>query len=167
MSGRWTIVSPHIGSYQNIDESSTTKRHELGLEVQAIDTTGVLGTCTFVYCTGVASTIATDWVTIAEDFATVRLVADAAGPTGVAMSACVASEYGWYCRSGKVVGGSGAAITDGAAVYIHGTAGLVDDAVVDGDMVHNAFARSTIAGAAITGQFQIDRPYTDNIAAND
>lgn len=163
----WSIQSPQICRYQQIDETSTTQRHDLGLEVQAFDESGVQGVCTFVYCTGVASTIATDWVTIAEDFSTVRLVANAKGPVGVAMSACVAGEYGWYQRTGKAIGGSGAAITDGAAVYIHGTAGLVDDAVVDGDMVHNAFARSTIAGAAITGQFQIERPYTDDIASND
>jgi hypothetical protein len=163
----WSIVNPPLSRYQSITENSTTKQHELGLEVQALDESGVQGVCTFVYCTGVASTIATDWVVIGEDFSTVRLVANSKGPVGVAMSACVASEYGWYQRTGKAIGGSGAAITDGAAIYAHGTAGLVDDAVVDGDMVHNAFARSTISGAAITGQFQIERPYVDDIASND
>lgn len=165
----WSIVSPQIAKYQAITDTSTTKQHDLGLEVQAFDESGVQGTCTFVYCLGVASTIATDWVVIGEDFATARLTADLKGPVGVAMSANVASQYGWYQRVGKAIGGSGGAIVDGAAVYATGAGavGTVDDAVVDGDMVHNAFARSTIGGAAITGQFQIDRPYVDDIASND
>lgn len=160
----WFIDTPTIGM-QRIGDVSTTQMHPVGTRVMASDSTYGVGE--FVYCAGVASVIATDWCTIAEDFALVRLVADAVGPCGVAMSAIVASSWGWVQIYGKAIGGSGAAITDGAAVYIHGTAGLVDDAVVDGDMVHNAFARSTIGGAAITGQFQIAYPYTDNINAND
>lgn len=160
----WVIIDKESGM-QAITETSTTQNHALGRRVQAKHETYGVGE--FIYCPGVASTIATDWVTIAEDFATIRLVADAKGPVGVAMSANVASQYGWYQIYGKAIGGSGAAITDGAAIYIHGTAGLVDDAVVDGDMVHNAFARSTISGAAITGQFQIAYPYTDDITTND
>lgn len=160
----WIPVDGFLG-LQPIEDTSTTQRHDVGLRVRAKHATYGVGE--FVYCTGVASTIATDWVTIGEDFATTRLVADAVGPVGVAMSANVASQYGWYQVYGKAIGGSGAAITDGAAIYIHGTAGLVDDAVVDGDMVHNAFARSTISGASITGQFQIAYPYTDNINSND
>lgn len=165
----WSIISPDIASYQAIEETSTTAKHNLGLEVQAFDESGVQGVCTFVYCTGVASTIATDWVVIGEDFSTVRLTANLKGPVGVAMSANVASQYGWYQRCGKAIGGSGGAIVDGAAIYATGAGavGTVDDAVVDGDMVHNAFARSTIGGAVITGQFQIDRPYVDDIAGND
>jgi hypothetical protein len=165
----WSILSPQLSRYQQITDVSTTKNHTLGLEVQAFDESGVQGTAWFVYCLGVASTIATDWVVIGEDFATARLTADLSGPVGVAMGANVASSYGWYQRTGKAIGGSGGAITDGAAVYATGAGavGTVDDAVVDGDMVHNAFARSTIGGAVITGQFQIDRPYVDNIAGND
>jgi hypothetical protein len=160
----WSIINP-IGSYQPITETSTTKRHPLGLRVQAEDPTYGVGE--FIYCTGVASTIATDWVTINMDaFTTVRLVADAVGPVGVAMSANVASQYGWYQIYGKAIGGSNGAIVDGAAIYIAGTS-LVDDAVTDGDMVHNALCRSTVGGAAITGEYQLAYPYTDNITTND
>ena len=165
MSNDWSIITPVLNKYQNIDETSTVQNHPLGFRVQAFHAT--YNVCEFVYCAGVASTIATDWVTIGEDFATTRLVADAVGPVGVAMSANVASQWGWYCIYGTVIGGSGAAIADNAAIYIHGTAGLVDDTVVDGDMVHNAFARSVISGASITGKFQIAYPYTDNINSND
>lgn len=164
----WTIINP-IGNLRPITSTETTLgQMYLGMRVLAADVS--LSTplvSEFIYCVGVASTIATDWVTIAEDFATIRLVADADGPVGIAMSANVANQYGYYHIYGNGVGGSGAAITDGAKIYIHGTAGLVDDAVVDGDLVHNALCRSTIGGAAITGDFQIWYPYTDNIPGND
>lgn len=158
-------VSTDIG-LQPLTETSTTQNHVLGKRVKGNDPT--YGDGEFIYLVGVASTIATDWVTINFDtFGTTRLVADAVGPVGVAMSANVASQYGWYQIFGKAIGGSGGAIVDGAAIYAHGTAGLVDDAVVDGDLVHNALCRSTVAGAAITGEYQIAYPYTDNIASND
>lgn len=165
----WSIRTPGFIRGQAIDEVSSTKNHDLGTEVQAYDESGVQGMCTFVYCSGVANCIATDWVLIGEDFALARLTADQKGPVGVAMAALVASTYGWVQRVGKAIGGSGGAIVDGAPVYATGAGGVgtVDDAVVDGDMVHNAFARSTISGASITGQFQIERPYVDDIAAND
>lgn len=163
----YSIITPGFASYQAIEEVSTTQQFKLGTRVHASDDT--YGVAEFIYVKGVASVIATDWCTIAEDFALVRLVADADGPVGIAMAAIdAATDYGWVCIYGNTVaGGSGAAITDGAKIYAHGTAGLVDDAVVDGDLVHNALCRSTIAGAAITGRFQIWYPYCDNIAGND
>lgn len=163
----WSIVSPQIGSYQAIDEVSTTQKHPFGFRVWAEDPT--YGVAEFVYVKGVASVIATDWCTIAEDWALVRLVADAVGNVCIAMAAIdAATDYGWGCiYANTIAGGSGGAITDGAKIYAHGTAGLVDDAVVDGDMVHNAITRSTISGAAITGRFQIYYPYNDDIAGND
>ena len=161
----WTIITP-LHNAQPIATVDTVQNHPLGMRVLASDPTYNVGE--FIYMKGVTSLIATDWVTIAEDFTAVRLVADAKGPVAVAMSAAdAATKFGWFQIYGKAIGGSGAAITDGAAIYAHGTAGLVDDAVVDGDMVHNAFARSTIAGAAITGEFDIFYPYCDDIAAND
>lgn len=161
----WTIISPQLSGMQDIETADTTQNHPLGLEVQAFHATYGVGK--FIYCSGVASCIATDWCTIAEDFALVRLVADAVGPVGIAMSALTAAKYGWAQVYGKAIGGSGGAITDGAQVYISSTTATVDDSVVDGDMVHGAIARSTISGASITGQFQLYYPYTDNIASND
>lgn len=156
-----------IVSQQAIADVSTTQLHPLGTRVLAEDPDFGIGE--FIYCKGVASVIATDWCTIAEDFALVRLVADAVGPVGIAMSAIdAATDYGWVCiKANTVAGGSGGAIVDAAQIYISSTAATVDDAVVDGDMVHNALCRSTITGAAITGKFQIWYPYTDNINSND
>ncbi len=162
----WVITTPRLGM-QAITDVDTVQNHDLGTRVHARHETHGVGE--FVYCVGVASTIATDWLVIGEDFATTRLTADLKGPVGIAMSALVASRYGWLQIYGNAVAGSGGAITDGAAVYATGAGavGTVDDQVVDGDMVHNAFARSTISGAAITGEFQIAYPYVDDIASND
>jgi hypothetical protein len=152
---------------QDIQTVDTTKNHDLGTRVHAVHAT--YGVAEFIYVKGVSSVIATDWCTYDDSFALVRLVANAIGPVCIAMSAIDAStDYGWACiYAGQIPGGSGAAIADNAQIYAHGTAGLVDDAVVDGDMVHNAICRSTISGAAITGLFQIWYPYCDDIASND
>lgn len=103
----WVIIDP-IGDVQPIANTETTRNLPLGMVVRAKDvslTTQLVSQ--FLYAVGVASTIATDWVTFAEDFATARLTADADGPVGIAMSANVASQYGWYHIYGNGVGGSG------------------------------------------------------------
>jgi hypothetical protein len=163
----WIITTPTRSGWQDIETVDTVQNHDLGTRVHAKHAT--YGVAEFIYVKGVSSVIATDWCTIAEDFALVRLVANAVGPVCIAMSAIDAStDFGWACiYANTIPGGSGDAITDGAKIYAHGTAGLVDDAVVDGDMVHNAICRSTIAGAAIDGRFQIYYPYCDDIASND
>lgn len=161
----WVFTDNELG-LQAIEDTSTTQQHSLGYKRKAKHAT--YGEGEFVYALGVASTIATDWVVLnPDDWSTTRLVANSIGPVGVAMSANVASQYGWYQVYGKAIGGSGGAIADNAQIYAHGTAGLVDDAVVDGDMVHNAKCASTISGASITGEFEIYYPYCDDIAGND
>lgn len=161
----WVHITPRLG-LQPIADTSTTQNHPLNTCVKAKHET--YGEGEFIYKKGVASTIATDWCTLnADDGGTTRLVADAVGDVGIAMSANVASQYGWYQIKGKAIGGSGGAIVDGAAIYIFAGTALVDDAVVDGDMVHNAKCISTVAGAAITGEFELNYPYTDNITTND
>jgi hypothetical protein len=144
----WIITTPTRSGWQDIETVDTVQNHDLGTRVHAKHAT--YGVAEFIYVKGVSSVIATDWCTIAEDFALVRLVANAVGPVCIAMSAIDAStDFGWAC------------------IYANTIPGLVDDAVVDGDMVHNAICRSTIAGAAIDGRFQIYYPYCDDIASND
>jgi len=159
----YSIINP-IGSYQAIAENSATKKHELGLKVQAVDPTYFVGE--FVYAKGVASCAVGSWVTLnQDDWSTALLAADAVGSVGVAMAATVSGEYGWFQIYGKAIGKAANAITDAAQIYAAGS-GTVDDAVVDGDMVHNAKCASTITGAG-TGEFQLYYPYTDNINSND
>lgn len=162
----WTITDPIVGA-QPIAETSTTQctALALGQVVNASDPT--YGAGKFIYLLGAASTAIGTWSTIrSDDNSTVRLVADAAGPVGVAMSANVASQYGWYQIYGKASALAAASFADNGDVYITATAGVVDDAVVDGDMVHLAKGASTITDAGLA-DFEIAYPYTDNITTND
>lgn len=152
---------------QQIADTSTTQRHALGLEIQAADSTYGVGT--FVYLKGVASTAVGSWVTYnADDYSTDLLAANAFGPVAVAMSANVAGQYGWYQIVGKAVGKALASYADNGRVYATATAGSVDDAVVDGDMVHLAKGASAIdTPSSGFAEFEIHRPYMDDIAGND
>lgn len=153
---------------QDIDETSTTQIHPLGKIVRAKDkATTAYGEGEFIYCVGVASTAVGSWVTISEDgFTTALLAANAIGRVGVAMSANVASQYGWYQISGKAVGKALASYADNGLVYATATAGSIDDAVVAGDRVKQAIGASAVDTPS-TGlaEFEIDRPFMDDATA--
>ncbi len=152
---------------QGIAETSTTQNVPLGTRVRAVDAT--YGEGEFIYLLGVASTAVGSWVHFnADDYSTALAAANGIGPVATAMSANVAWWYGWYQIYGKAVGKALAGYADNAAVYLTATAGSVDDAVVDGDMVHNAKGASAV-GTPSTGlaEFEIQYPYTDDIATND
>jgi hypothetical protein len=162
----YVISNARIGM-QPIDQTDTTQRHALGTIVTAADPT--YGEGEFIYLKGVASTAVGSWVTYnLDDGSTLLLAANAIGPVGVAMSANVASQYGWYQISGKAVGKALASYADNGLVFATATAGSVDDAVVDGDMVHLAKGASAVDTPS-TGlaEFEISRPYTDDITTND
>lgn len=152
---------------QPIAETSTTQNHPLGKKIEAYDPT--YGSGEFVYLKGVASTAVGSWATINyDDGSTTLLAANAIGPVGVAMSANVASQYGWYQVRGKAVGKALTGYVDNALVFATGTAGSVDDAVVDGDMVHLAKGASDVdTPSSGLAEFEIQYPYTDDITTND
>lgn len=157
----WLIFQPDAIGAQPITENSTVQRHPLGLRVKAQDPTYGVGE--FIYAKGVASTAARDWVTInADDWSTTRLAANAIGPVGVAMSACVASEYGWYQIYGKALGKCLTQFADNGRVYITGTTAAVDDASVAGDLVRGAKGASTTAVDSGYAEFEIHYPYTED-----
>ena len=168
----YKVIDPVIGA-QPITEVSATQMHPLGTIVRADDVvaTGTsYGSGEFIYLKGVANTVVGSWVTYnMDDGTTALLAANAIGPVGVAMSAnAAATTFGWYQISGKAVGKALAAYADNALVWATGTAGSVDDTVVDGDMVHLAKGASAIDGPG-TGlaEFEIHRPYNDDILTND
>lgn len=139
----------------------------VGTIVRATDPT--YGSGEFIYLKGVASTAVGSWVTYnLDDGSTALLAENAIGPVAVAMGATVASTWGWYQISGKAVGKALASYADNGLVFATATAGSVDDAVVDGDMVHLAKGASAVDTPS-TGlaEFEISRPYTDDIASND
>jgi hypothetical protein len=162
----YTIHDTLIGA-QPITEVSTVKNHPLGTIVTASDP--VYGGGEFIYLLGVVNTVLGSWVTYnLDDGSTTLLAANAIGPVAVAMSANVANRYGWYQISGKAIGKALADYADNGLVFATATAGSVDDAVVDGDMVHLAKGASAV-GTPSTGlaEFEISRPYTDDINSND
>jgi hypothetical protein len=148
-------------------ETVANAAHPLGTILRATDPT--YGAGEFIYLLGVADTAVGSWVTYnADNFGTALLAANAIGPVAVAMSANVASQYGWYQISGKAVGLALADYADNGLVFATATAGSIDDAVVDGDMVHLAKGASAVGTpSAGLAEFEISRPYTDDIAAND
>lgn len=143
---------------QAIADRSTTKKHDLGLEVYCKDPT--YGAAVFAYQKGVASATTQEWVTINMDDGTVtRLAANAIGPVGILMSTMTASFYGWVQRTGKAIGKCLTQFADNGRVYITGTAGAVDDTSVAGDVVFNAKGASLTVVDSGVAEFEIDRPY--------
>ncbi len=93
--------------------TSTTQNHALGKVVRAKDDTYGLGE--FIYLTGVASTVVGSVVTynsLTGATALAPVGTNKPQPIAVAMSANVASQYGWYQIGGKAVSaGNGASGT--------------------------------------------------------
>lgn len=114
------LTSPYIGA-QPIANTETTQKHPLGTIVRAYDPT--YGEGEFIYLLGVASTTVGSIVTY--DASTYQTVLCAVGgniprPIAVAMSANVASQYGWYQISGQAVcaKSSATSLAAGAAVGV-------------------------------------------------
>jgi len=160
----FTITTPVVGA-QPIAVTDTTQNHPLGTCVKAADPT--YGAGEFIYLKGVASTVVGSWVTMhADDFTTSLLAANDIGQVAVAMSANVASQYGWYQIKGKAVGKALAGYADNGLVYATATAGSVDDAVVAGDRVKKAIGASAVDTPS-TGlaEFEVDYPFMDDATA--
>jgi hypothetical protein len=159
------IIDNPTAGVQPIDVTDTVKRHPLGTIVRATDPT--YGSGEFIYLLGVASTAVGSWVLYnMDDGSTSLLAANDIGPVAVAMSANVASQYGWYQIQGKAVGKALTGFLDNANVYGTATAGSVDDAVVAGDRVKNAKGASAVDTPS-TGlaEFEIARPFVDDALA--
>lgn len=126
------------------------------------------GSGEFIFLKGIGSTERGSAVHYStDDFSTALAAANGIGPVAFAMSACVANKAGWYQISGKAVAKVGT-VVDNANVYLTATPGSLDDAVVDGDMVHLAkFASANGTPAAGLAEIEIHRPYTDDITTND
>lgn len=150
---------------QPIATTDTVQNHPLGTITSAVDP--VYGGGEFIYLKGVASTAVGSWVLYnPDDYSTSLLAANDIGSVAVAMSACVASNYGWYQIKGKAIGKALTGFVDNANVYSTATAGSVDDAVVAGDRVKNAKGASAVDTPS-TGlaEFEIDRPFVDDALA--
>lgn len=156
----YVLRNPLIGS-QPIADTSTVQQHPLGTIASAVDP--ALGEGEFIYLLGVASTVEGDLVIWNESYQTVRAVSASRGPVAVAMSANVASQYGWYQVSGLAKVNVLAAFAADALVYLTATAGNVDDAVVATQKVDGARSQTAIGTpTAATAYIQLARPAANN-----
>ena len=149
---------------QPIDETSTTEKLPVGTVISARDTDSStdLGIGEFIYAKGVASTVVGSVVTIDEANVTALAAANAKGRIGVAMSANVASQFGWYQISGKGHAKVLTGFADDAICYLTGTAGSVDDTDAAGDLVKGMLGRSAISGGK--AYVELNRPFVDDAA---
>jgi hypothetical protein len=154
---------------QPLDETSTVQKHPLGKRVRGKDihTDTAYGEGEFIYLLGLADTVVGSWVLYSEDdHSTALLPANGIGQVAIAMSANVASQYGWYQIYGKAVGKVAAGFADNANIYATATAGTVDDAIVAGDRVKRAKGASAIDTPS-TGlaEVEIAYPFMDDALA--
>jgi hypothetical protein len=152
----YTITTNRIG-FPIITDTDTVLKVPLGTIVTARDP--LYGEGEFIYLAGVASTAVGDAVIYDQRAGTTtRTVAGSRGPVAVAMSANVASQYGWYQIKGSAVMKAGTVAANGN-VYVTATAGTIDDAVVAGDKVDGARLKTAdgtpSAGFAVA---EISRP---------
>lgn len=163
----WAPRSNATIGIQPLAETSTTKRHPLGTIIFAEDVSDdAYGAGEFVYLLGATNTAVGSWVTYnMDDGSTTLLAADARGPVAIALSANVASQYGWYQISGKAIGACLTGYADNARVWITATGGSVDDTSVAGDGVNNARGASATTVGTFVADFEIHRPWVDDFTS--
>lgn len=156
----YVITNPVLG-YQPIAVTDTVQRHALGTLVRANDP--LYGAGEFVYLKGIASTAIGSMVDFDIYLGTTALSPATAGTgsVAVAMSANVASQYGWYQVEGSAVVKAPNAMVVGADVFsLAATPGSVDDAAVNGEQILNAKVSTTTGTpSAGFGVIQINRPF--------
>ena len=145
------VIQENSTGWQPIATTETVQKHKLGTIVRAVDPT--YGAGEFIYLKGIASTAVGSLVTFDPYLATTTLApaTGGKGPVAVAMSANVASQWGWYQIAGAAAVKAPNAMTPGADVFmLAATPGSVDDAAVAGEQVLNAVV-STTTGTPSSG----------------
>lgn len=165
----WVPTENRTG-IQPIAVSSTTQNHQLGEIIRALDGTGVQGGGEFIYLEGVANTVVGMLVTYDPVAGTTTLVPSntaQGNPLAVAMSANVASQFGWYQVAGAaLIKKTAVKITPGSKLAISATAGRVFATSTAGKAVWNAISvGATVASATSTVTALIQRPFAEPIAA--
>jgi hypothetical protein len=162
----YRLVSPFIGS-QPISETSTTKKHPLGTIVKAVDTN--YGEGEFIYLKGVANTTASAMAVFDVKAGTTTLTTAATtGQVGVAMSANVANQYGWYQIKGEaVVLAAANVVADKTISGLTGTPGTCTPGVDGVSYIAGATAK-TATGTPTAGyaQIQIAYPYQNALTVD-
>lgn len=120
----------------------------------------------FIFLSGIGSTIVGSWVTYDELGVTTLLVANASGPVAIAMSASIASKWGWYCIFGSILANISANTADNAILGFETTSGYAGDGRAAGDLAYGTISRSsTGANAGTQVPCQIWYPFVDDQTA--
>ena len=157
----YIISTPLVGA-QPIAVTSTTALHPIGTIVRAVDPT--YGEGEFIYLTGVASTAVGSIVTYNTSSGTTALApvgTNKPQPVAVAMSANVASQYGWYQIAGIAVVAKTATVSLAAGVAVGvKTIGLVASTGT-GKEVQGALVAAVASAATgrTTVQVVVNRPH--------
>lgn len=154
----YSVTNPIAGS-QNIADTSTTQNHPLGTIVQAKDAT--FGEGEFIYLLGVASTAVGDvvvWDGVTYQTTRAAVTTLQGRSVGVAMSANVASQYGWYQIGGTaVVNKSAVVIGNSVKIGINSTAKIGVSA--SGKEILNARSANSTVSATATARVTLNRPF--------
>lgn len=153
-----------IAGAQPIANTETSQKHHLGTIVRGVDPT--YGEGEFIYLLGVASTVIGSLVRYnATTFQTTLQAAVAlqkqATPLAVAMSANVASQYGWYQISGlAVIKKTAVAVNANVPIFMAATAGRIKVLASNGLQVLNATTANlaTVTSTTSTVIVAINRP---------
>lgn len=121
---------------QALDSTSTVQNHPVLTRTLGNDE--VLGEGEFIYLKGLASTAVGDAVTWDEAGATTRFAAATRGPVGIAMSANVANQWGWYQIRGIATVNVVAGVTDGSNVMTTATTGSLGTGTTAGQGIGGA-----------------------------
>lgn len=126
--------------------ADTDQEFDLGTIVTAEDKSSEeLGEAEFMYVQADEAIDATEVVYVDQaDWNANLASANDIGPIGVAIADLADEEYGWVQISGKAEASVASGFAAGNAVYLTGTAGTVDDAVVSGDMIYGSRSLSAI-----------------------
>ena len=158
----YTPITTLLG-LQPIAVTSTIQNHPEGTIVEAQDPT--YGGGEFIYLKGVASTVVGSLVTYDPVNHTTTLspnTANLAQPVAVAMSANVASQWGWYQVQGAaVIKKTAVKVSPNVALFQSATAGRVMSTSASGKQLVNARSvnAATVLSAVSTITAVIDRPF--------
>ena len=158
----YTPITTLLG-LQPIAVTSTVQNHPEGTIVEATDPT--FGGGEFMYLKGVASTVVGSLVTFDPVNHTTTLspnTANLAQPVAVAMSANVASQWGWYQVQGAaVIKKTAVKVSPNVALFQSATAGRIMSTVASGKQLVNARSvnAATVLSAVSTITAVIDRPF--------
>ena len=131
-------------------------------QVEILLSNAIVNSRRYLYLQGCVGTVAGSWVTFDENGATALLAANAVGRVAIATGAVnLTTKYGWYLVYGDYATAACDAVAGLAALYIDATTGRVDDDVVAGDFVFNAYA--TAASAANQVAVRINEPFVTNV----